>query len=324
MVTSDRAERFDRRFREANDRILDERLIDALRILDDIAREARGVRDPDNEARGLRLAAGVARLLGDLPGAVKRGRRGARLEADPEVMLPLLVELAENEIAQGDVLTGVKTVDRALRMTAGDAPRTCALLRLQAAAYAHVGRTVDATDKLRAALELARDVGDPIAEARLLIESAGLLATAGSDQVDEYADRARVLALETDDQAMLAEIALFSCARSMDGGDPQTAIEHATTARRHALEGIAPLAYVSAALAEARLAEHLQDRGRAYRSLATGWVTLADLLGAEAAEASFAPELERLRDVWGPDAFDEVKRAYEHERRATLAAANER
>jgi hypothetical protein len=66
----------------------------------------------------------------------------------------------------------------------------------------------------------------------------------------------------------------------------------------------------------AELAEAAGNRQEAYAALATGWATLGDLLGSDAARLSFEPKLRDARARWGPMAFDEIKKAYEALRRS--------
>jgi len=44
-------------------------------------------------------------------------------------------------------------------------------------------------------------------------------------------------------------------------------------------------------------------------------VTLGDLLGNGLARMSFEPKLKEMREGWGAEAFDEVKKSYEARRR---------
>jgi hypothetical protein len=82
---------------------------------------------------------------------------------------------------------------------------------------------------------------------------------------------------------------------------------------------VAPLQYIGASLAFARVADAIGDHEAAYESLAVGWVTLADLLGGEAAGSVYAIELERMRERWGAGEFARVRSAYEDRRRRALA-----
>jgi hypothetical protein len=66
----------------------------------------------------------------------------------------------------------------------------------------------------------------------------------------------------------------------------------------------------------AELSEAAGNRLQAYEALATGWATLGDLLGSEVARLSFEPKLRDARARWGPMAFDEIKNAYDAQRRS--------
>ena len=100
-------------------------------------------------------------------------------------------------------------------------------------------------------------------------------------------------------------------ARALDRKDPVAAREHAERARAEALAGRSATGYVAAAVALAALADATGDRLGAYASLAVGWATLRDLVGADGARAAFQPHLVALRSRWGPAAFARVKAAYE-------------
>jgi hypothetical protein len=62
------------------------------------------------------------------------------------------------------------------------------------------------------------------------------------------------------------------------------------------------------------MAEQAGDRREAYASLTKGWATLSDLLGRDAARASFEPALLDLKNRWGDEAFAAVKAEYEASR----------
>jgi hypothetical protein len=89
-------------------------------------------------------------------------------------------------------------------------------------------------------------------------------------------------------------------------------------ARQHALDGVAPLAYVAAAIAESSLAEHAGDDESAYGSLATGYATLGDLVGKQVSASTVEGPLLELRRRWGPDRGAAAKAASEATRRRYL------
>ncbi|HYN97977.1 MAG TPA: hypothetical protein VES42_29390, partial [Pilimelia sp.] len=115
--------------------------------------------------------------------------------------------------------------------------------------------------------------------------------------------------------ALHADLEFLAAARALDGGDGAGALRHMRAARRHALDGTAPLAYVAASVAESALAEVLGDDRAAYGSLATAYATLGDLVGRPLSAATFEGPLRELRDRWGADRFAAAKAAYEATRR---------
>jgi hypothetical protein len=94
-------------------------------------------------------------------------------------------------------------------------------------------------------------------------------------------------------------------------------VERARQARADALATRSPMAYVAAAVIIAALAEFRGDLVEAYASLAVGWVTIGDLLGAKPARATFEPLLLAQRSRWGATQFATVKAEYERVRMGT-------
>jgi hypothetical protein len=66
----------------------------------------------------------------------------------------------------------------------------------------------------------------------------------------------------------------------------------------------------------ADLSEVAGDEAGAYAALATGWATVSDVLGPEAARLAYEPRLRALRERLGSERFDDVKRSYEARSRA--------
>ena len=171
-------------------------------------------------------------------------------------------------------------------------------------------------------LETAHDLlmrsGDPATALRTLIEQATALRHADRPaDAEPIVDRAMDLAEHAGDHAALADLHLLVAARALDRRDAEVSMASAQTAREHALAGNAPTSYIGAAHAIAQLAEAAGDRLGAYEALATGWATLADLLGSEVGRMSFEPKLKEARERWGGPAFDEIKKTYEANRQST-------
>ncbi len=161
------------------------------------------------------------------------------------------------------------------------------------------GKIDEARTLVERAADEWHDEGDPAEEARCRRMAAAL---GGS------------LSIAKDPEPTAAQSALVVASQTLDQGDLPAALTHARRARAEALAARSPLDYVAAAFAIAELSEAGGDRGSAYESLAVGWVTLADLVGAEAARAVFAPSLIARRDRWGASEFAAVKARYEESR----------
>ena len=99
------------------------------------------------------------------------------------------------------------------------------------------------------------------------------------------------LAEAAHDHDAIADLLLLHAAPPVEQGQIN---EAAMAAREAALQAVAPMLYVSAALTIAQRAEARGDRVDAYEALARGWATLGDLLGPDTARATFVPQLERL------------------------------
>ena len=187
------------------------------------------------------------------------------------------------------------------------------LLRREAAALQDAGRLPEALERLRRAA--SQDPGQAL---RARIEALSAAQADGDAKTAAHlAGAARRVAERAGDHRALAELDLLAAARALTAGDPRRALGSARSARAHALEATDPVLYTGAAIAIAELAEHQGDRAGAYESLATGWVTLGDLVGRELARQTFEPPLIGIRDRWGPDEFALVKREYEARRRAS-------
>jgi hypothetical protein len=152
--------------------------------------------------------------------------------------------------------------------------------------------------------------GDRAGATRTLIEEATALRHGGRvSDAEHITGRAVAAARRDGDHAALADVYLLVAAHALDRRDATAAMSAAQSARAEALAANAPTSYIGASHAIAQLAESAGDR------LATGWVILGDLLGADLARMSFEPKLKELRERWGVAAFDAVKKSYEAQRR---------
>jgi hypothetical protein len=126
-------------------------------------------------------------------------------------------------------------------------------------------------------------------------------------------------ALPTGDAQLDAEVGVETARVQRAAGGIDEAAASARRARASALEAIAPVPYFAGGveLAEAQAAQG--DHVAAYTTLATTWVTLADLLGRDVARSWVEPCLLVLRARWGAQAFDEARRAHDEQQRRVRA-----
>jgi tetratricopeptide (TPR) repeat protein len=278
-----------------------------------------------DEARCTHLAATLCRLEGHPTEARVRAERAAQLvEPGTPIAVSAATELGEIALLEGKTAEAADAYTRALASgeVAGmvDAARAT-LLRKRAIALTASGRHRDAAKDLAMAQGLLLRAGDTTGAIRALIEEAAALQQGGfTADADRVKVEARRMAEAAQDHVAQADLDLLDSTQAVTRRDVAAAMAAARSARQHALEGVAPILYVSASLAIAQLAEATGDRLGAYEALAVGWVTLGDLLGREVAMASFEPKLFELRERWGVDAFAEVKAAYEARRRAERGA----
>ena len=251
----------------------------------------------------------MARITGDVPGAVLRGR--AVSDAEPETWRRGRIELGEALALAGDADAAAAAWREVLAAPLEPGTRAAVLRKLAGV----LGDADEALEALEEAQALARGAGSAISAARTAVESAGLAGTADHPSAVLLAERAQERAREAGDAVALADLELLAAARALSRDDTDEALAACARARRLALEAVAPLQYIGASLAFARVADAAGERVRAYESLAVGWVTLADLLGREAAQSVYAPELQRLREQWGADGFARARAAYEATRR---------
>ncbi len=98
-------------------------------------------------------------------------------------------------------------------------------------------------------------------------------------------------------------------------GHPDDVLQRLDEARAGALEVRDPIAYLESSSQAAAVHMQRGEPVQAYGRLASAWVTLADLIGREAAARWVRPLMLELRAGLGEDAFDLVRANYEAERR---------
>jgi tetratricopeptide (TPR) repeat protein len=300
----------------ANDLVRSGRIGEARAELDEAAAIHHRAGRRHDEARCTQLAATLCRLDGHLAEAKTRCRRVLTLCASTGPgAVSAFAELGETALAEGNATDAVEAYGAALDAAgATDASGIdrAALLRRRAVGFTALARYQDAVHDLKTAHGLLTHAGDRQGAVRALIEAATALRHADrAPEAVRVVEQAMGLATQEVDHAALADLHLLLAADALDRRDSVAAMSSAQTAREAALAANAPTSYIGAAHTIAQLADSAGDRQAAYAALATGWATLADLLGGDVARMSFAPKLGELRARWGPTAFDDVKRAYE-------------
>ncbi|MBW5484170.1 hypothetical protein GPJ59_20380 [Streptomyces bambusae] len=283
--------------------------------------EAAGVWDrlaePAREGFCLLLAATTQRLRGDLGAARHNLERAAAAEGLPDgVRRALEVERAEQALALGDAKTAYAGFGEVLELLdAGqDGLVRARVLGRRAAAGIAAQRWHDAAGDLMDAEELFTAHGEPDeAEAAAL---GAALAVAHAEP--ETAERvwAAVSATAPRDGTSAARRGITGGRIALLAGDAALALGRFDAARQGALDAADPIAYLAAVSETVGAAEALGDDATAYARLATAWVTVGDLLGAEAGRALVRPLLEQLRERLGPTRFAAARTAYEKRPRA--------
>lgn len=278
--------------------------------------------DDDLAATCTHWAATLSRAAGDLAGADERGRRARRLAAPGSgEALAAATELAEVELRRGHPAQAAEWLTTGLTETVELAPGARgALLRRRATARAGFGRLADAADDAAVASRLLTEAGAPLDAMAAGLEEVSARWQAGQRELA----RTRLAEVRSAGEiesapAVLADVAVLEAAMALDEGDADGALEAAHRAKDLARAAVAPLTYLSAAVTISDLEDQRGNRLEAYRTLATAWATLADLVGRDPAAEAVTPRLEALRDRWGAATFAEVKAAHDEQRRAARA-----
>lgn len=288
------------------------RLADAGRLYDQAATLHRRARRGFDEATCLTLVAQCRRLTGDLPGATRALDRAAALGT---ARTAIDAERAECAISAGDLETASNALTDALASAAPAAAPE--LLRRRATTFAGLGKAAHARRDFADAADSFAAAGEDAKVRRVLVEWATAMHTLG-DTEELAAALARARAAVSGDPALSGELDLLEAAEAVRGEHWERAEELTLSARERALASRSPTLYCGASISLAELAGLRGDRLAAYRALATGWATLGDLLGSEAAATVFRPKLEALQRTWGTEAFATVRREHEHLRRTEL------
>jgi hypothetical protein len=175
-----------------------------------------------------------------------------------------------------------------------------------------LGRDADAAADLHRASDVLAAGGQGASAAAADLELAGLLAEVDPAGRDAAVAAARERAGEAGAGSVLAQVAVAEGLTALARGDAPTARERFAEAIEAALAGVDAATYIAAAAGMAEAAEADGDRVAAYRALASGWVTVSDLLGREVGAEAFRPLLQAARRRWGAAVFADVKA--EHDR----------
>ena len=258
-------------------------LAGAANSLGDAAERWSSIGNRAEVTRCLRLAASLTRHDRRPEAAVRLAREA--VSAAPEAdRAAAMVELGRAESAAGT-----------------DRSAVCAAL----ADLESDGSAAQPVGPLVEAVALLTDLGRPDLADRLTAR----LADPAAGGMEPAAD-------ELGRHAVRSQLALLAAGRAVTDGDLSSAVGLAIRARTESLAGRAPTCYLAAAYALAALQETSGDDVAAYGTLASGWVTIADLLGGPVGQAAFAPALGALRDRLGTDRFGRVRAAYEKTRTA--------
>ena len=277
-------------------------------------------------ARYALLAATLCRLQRQFPEARARAQRAAALSSPGTVSaFSAAAELGEIALAEGQRESAVAAFGEALGAPASTqvpGSTRIALYRKRAAALTALGRHAEALADLEGARTLALAQGDERTALLISVEQVTALQQGGDSAAADVArEQVKQAAVAAGDHGALAQLFLLEATRAVERRDGAAALAATRAARTQALAAVAPIPYLSAAVALSELLDASGDRLGAYEALAVGWVTLSDLLGREAARAAFEPKLSALRAKWGVETFAATKSAYEARRRADLARA---
>lgn len=270
-------------------------------------------------ARARQMAASLLRFAGDTAGALASAQAlAATPTADPRrTAFAAAAEQAEALAAAGEHASAVAAYRDALEHAGGlRLPPTwrAAVLRRLGEAQAHAGSLAAARASYAQARALQAQAGDAAGAARTDVECAEALTGAGA--WPEAAVAVAAVQGAQQDDALAPRVALLRARLALHHGDVAAALGAAQEARDLALGVVEPVAYFAAAALLAQLHNAAGDRLAAYRSLATAWATLGDLLGREVAASWVRPLLLAYAVQWGEAGFAQVKAAHDAGRRA--------
>lgn len=309
--------------RHANELVLRGQLREARTELDEATDLHLSQTSTYDASRCAQLAAALYRLTGELAAARQRAQRALDTSGgNNPAAVAALAELGDISMAGKQAQAAAATYTQALDLghsLGPNPPAEVVLLRHRAMAHALMGDQRAAADDLEQALARLEPGGDAATARRVRVELATACQDGGeTERASALIEATWLLAEQAADHAVLADLALLRATQALNRRDAVTALADATRARDEALAGSAPNAYIAAVMAVTQLGDVAGDRLGAYAALASGWVTLTDLLGPDLARKTFQPKLLDLHQRWGADAFDAVKREYETLRRQAM------
>lgn len=300
------------------------RLREARDLLDEAAALHQQLRHGYDEVRCTHLAATMSRFIGDLEGACERARRALeRASPNTPEAVSAAAELAESLGVRGEAELAAEYWHLAIthaEAAGALATSIAAMQRRRAMLLAGNKQWVPALDALSQARALYRAHGDASDALRTLIEIATALGHQGqTGEAHQRWHEAWTEAQAQNDLQALSDLRLLQASLLLRENDLGAAREVAAQARQAALDASMPVNYVAASMMISELAEHAHAEQEAYAALATGWATLSDLLGREAAAETFRPSLQALRGRLGEVRFAAAKHAYEEQQRQARA-----
>ncbi|MFC5741337.1 hypothetical protein [Dyella tabacisoli] len=296
------------------------RLHEARDLLDEAAALHHQLQHDYDEVRCTHLAATLSRIVGDLEGACERARRALE-QASPHTpeAVSAAAELAESLGVQGDAELAAEYWRLAIthaEAAGALATSIAAMQRRRAMLLASREQWASALDALSEARALYRAQGEAGDALRTLIEITTALGHQGqANEAHQRWQEAWAEAQAQDDPQARSDLRLLQASLLLQENNVGSAREAAAQARQAALDASMPVNYVAASMMISELAEHAQAEQEAYAALATGWATLIDLLGREAAAETFRPPLQALRSRLGDERFTAAKHAYEEQQR---------
>lgn len=293
----------------------------AAALLGEAARTAVARGERQRAAHCEQMAASLYRAAGSLEQALAAAQRVASLDgASPQARFAAQAERAETLMVAGDPAQAVVAWREALREAQGlmlPAWALATVMRRHGAALAHSGQADEAWQVLDAAAAMQLGTERESDAAWIDIEQAQLaLAVGDTSRARELVERGRVQVGAQHDATLQAECRRTRAECALTEGDFAGALSEATRARDAALAAVAPVSYFASSVVLARAAEAQGDRASCYRTLASAWVTLADLLGGPLARSWVEPLLQAYRLAWGAETFDAVRAAHDAARRA--------